>query len=165
VILVSERSPARELEELRDGRCVINEAHSRSGAAALWALVAPLGGRGFFREVLVSGAHLESVAMVARGEAELAAIDCITYGLLARHRPAALTGTRPLCHSPAALAPPFVTRADAGGELVARLRAALQGALDDPDLAAARDDLLLAGIELQPAAAYLDLAAAACDRT
>lgn len=164
VIVVGERSPACALEDLRAARCVINEAHSRSGAAALWALVAPLGGRGFFREVRLSGAHVESLALVAGGEVELAAIDCITHALLARHRPRALSGTRPLCHSPAALAPPFVTRADAAPELVAGLREALQGALEDPELAAARDDLLLAGIEIQPAAAYLDLAAAASDR-
>jgi ABC-type phosphate/phosphonate transport system substrate-binding protein len=163
LIVVSERSPARALEDLRGARCVINEAHSRSGATALWALVAPLGGRGFFREVVLSGAHVESLALVAGGEVDVAAIDCITHALLARHRAAALAGTRPLCHSPAALAPPFVTRANASPELVAQLRAALQGALEDPDLAAARDDLLLAGIEIQPAAAYLDLAAAASD--
>jgi ABC-type phosphate/phosphonate transport system substrate-binding protein len=165
VIVVGERSPARAIEDLREATCVINEAHSRSGAAALWALVAPLGGRGFFREVRLSGAHVESLALVASGEAEVAAVDCITHALLARHRPRALAGTRLLGHSPPALAPPFVTRADAGPELAAQLREALQGAMDDPDLAPARDDLLLAGIEIQPAAAYLDLAAAAIDPT
>jgi ABC-type phosphate/phosphonate transport system substrate-binding protein len=122
---------------------------------ALRALIAPLskGGR-FFARVAVSGAHSASLAMVARGAADVAAIDCVVHALFARHRPAALHGTRPLCRTASAPAPPFVTSAGAGDEAVARLRAALARTFDDPSLAAARDDLLLGGIEILPRAAY-----------
>ncbi len=92
--------------------------------------------------------------MVADGAADVAAIDCVTHALLARHRPRALAGTRMLCRTAAAPAPPFVTRAGAAPELVARLRAALQAAIEDPALAGARADLLLDGIEVLPPRAY-----------
>ena len=92
--------------------------------------------------------------MVARGEADVAAIDCVVHALLARHRPGALHGTRPLAETTEAPAPPFVTQARAGDDMVRRLRAALTQTFDDPALADARADLLLAGIEILPLAAY-----------
>jgi ABC-type phosphate/phosphonate transport system substrate-binding protein len=92
--------------------------------------------------------------MVARGEADVAAIDCVIHALLARHRPAALAGTRPLGRTPRAPAPPFVTRADFDDATVARLRAALFRACRDPSLEAARADLLLAGVAALPGLAY-----------
>jgi ABC-type phosphate/phosphonate transport system substrate-binding protein len=123
--------------------------------SALRALIAPLSRDGrFFTEIRVSGAHSESLAMVGRGEADVAAIDCIVHALLARHRPAALHGTRPLAETADAPSPPFVTRAGASEDVVARLRAALIETFDDPTLEAAREDLLLAGIEVLPLAAY-----------
>ena len=102
----------------------------------------------------MSGAHRASLAMVARGAADVAAIDCVVHALFARHRPAALAGTRPLGHTPQAPAPPFVTGTGVGDASTARLRTALLRAFDDPALEAARADLLLAGIEVLPLAAY-----------
>ncbi|MDH3792788.1 MAG: hypothetical protein OES41_13700, partial [Rhodospirillales bacterium] len=49
---------------------------------------------------------------------------------------------------------PYVTRADAGADRLARLREGLQAAMDDPALAPAREALLLTGAEPLPAAAY-----------
>jgi ABC-type phosphate/phosphonate transport system substrate-binding protein len=160
IVVVAADAPARGLEDLRGGVCAINGRSSHSGMSALRALIAPRARQGrFFRAVRVSGAHVRSLAMVARGEADVAAIDGVVHALLARHRPAALSGTRRLAETAAAPAPPLVTRAVAGAELVARLRAALRSTFDDPTLAAARGDLLLAGIEILPPAAYLRIRA------
>ena len=160
IVVVAEDRPARGLEDLRGGVCAINGWSSHSGMSALRALIAPLAREGrFFAAVRVSGAHSASLAMVARGEADVAAIDCVVHALLARHRPAALRGTRPLTETASAPAPPLVTRARAGEDLIARLRAALVATFEDPALAAAREDLLLAGIEILPPAAYLQIRA------
>jgi hypothetical protein len=155
VLVVGEDSPARSLEDLRGVICAINGWNSHSGMSALRALIAPLsrGGR-FFARIEVSGSHRASLAMVARGEADVAAIDCVVHGLLVRHRPAAVAGTRPLGHTPQAPAPPFVTRAGTGDATVARLQTALFRAFDAPSLEPARADLLLAGIQVLPLAAY-----------
>jgi ABC-type phosphate/phosphonate transport system substrate-binding protein len=160
VVVVAEDAAAASLEDLRGGTCAINGWDSHSGMSALRALIAPRAGEGrFFGAVRVSGAHVLSLAMVARGEADVAAIDCVVHALLARHRPAALRGTRPLAESAAAPAPPFVTRAHAPPDLLVRLRASLLSTFEDPALAAAREALLLAGIEFLPAAAYLRISA------
>ena len=155
IVVVAEHSPARALEDLRGGVCAVNGWSSHSGMGALRAVVAPssAGGR-FFARVEVSGSHGASLALVARGEADLAAIDCVVHALLVRHRPAALAGTRPLGQTPQAPAPPFVTGAAAGDATVARVRTALVRAFDDPSLEPARADLLLAGLEVLPLAAY-----------
>jgi ABC-type phosphate/phosphonate transport system substrate-binding protein len=155
IVVVAEDSPAGNLDDLRGGLCAINSRGSHSGMSALRALIAPhsRGGR-FFAEVRVSGAHSESLAMVARGEADVAAIDCVVHALLARYRPAALHGTRPLAETADAPAPPFVTEAQAGDDLVGRLRAALSSIFENPALETARADLLLAGIEILAPRAY-----------
>ena len=155
IVVVPEGSTAARLEDLRGTVCAINSRCSHSGMNAVRALVAPLSRDGrFFATVEVSGAHSASLAMVASRTADVAAIDGVTYALLARHRPAALAGTRPLCRTANAPAPPFVTRADAPDELVLRLRTALHDACADPGLAAVRGALLLDGIEVLPFAAY-----------
>jgi ABC-type phosphate/phosphonate transport system substrate-binding protein len=160
VVVVAEGEEIAGLEDLRGRVAAINHPDSHSGSNALRALIAPLSRAGrYFGRVAVSGSHMASLALVASRQADVAAIDCVTHALLARHRPAALTGTRPLCWTASAPAPPFVTRKDAGDELVRRLRSALQVALEDRELATARADLLLDGIEVLPAAAYGRIAA------
>ena len=51
-----------------------------------WSPRRASGGR-FFSRVVTSGSHPASVAAVARGEADVAAIDCVTYALLDRYLP------------------------------------------------------------------------------
>lgn len=160
LLVIAEDSDVRALEDLRGLVAVINQPRSHSGMNAFRALIAPLSRAGrFFSRVSVSGAHVASLAMVAGGAADVAAIDCVTHALLARYRPAALAGTRVLCRTAAAPAPPYVTRADAGDDLVRLLRAALRAAFAEPKVAAARDELLLDGIEVLPTRAYLRIAA------
>jgi ABC-type phosphate/phosphonate transport system substrate-binding protein len=165
VVVVGASSPASELAELRGSVCAINDPSSHSGMNALRALIAPLSvGRPFFASVRRSGAHLESLRMVGAGEADVASIDCVTYALAARTRPALVAGTRPIAWSAPAPACPYITRGDAPDALVARIQRALVRALSDPALAWARDELLLDGIEILPAEAYdlfLDLEAEA----
>ena len=160
LIVVAQGSDIREIECLRGRVAAINHPESHSGMNALRAVIAPFsrGGR-FFAAVKVSGAHAASLALVASGAADVAAIDCVTHALLARHRPQALAGTRVLCRTASAPAPPYVTRADAGDDLVRRLQSALREALADREIEAACAELLLGGIEVLPAKAYLRIPA------
>jgi ABC-type phosphate/phosphonate transport system substrate-binding protein len=154
-ILVRDDSAIAHLEQLAGSRAAINDRASQSGCNALKALVAPLAKQGrFFASVAVTGRHLASIAAVREGRAELAAIDCVTYALLARHRPSALFGTRILAASAPAPALPYVAAAGADTQTLERLRAGLDAALADPGCAAAREALLIAGVESLPLAAY-----------
>ena len=154
-ILVRDGSEILRVEQLAGTRVAINDRGSQSGCNVLKALVAPLakGGR-FFSSVEVTGRHVASIAAVREGRADVAAIDCVTYALLARHRPAALFGTRVVAGSVAAPALPYVAGAAADAEALDRLRAGLRAALADPAAAAARHALLIDGVEFLPLSAY-----------
>lgn len=155
LIVIREDDPAASLLELRGRIVAINARDSHSGCNILRAMTAPLAGGGrFFGRTVVTGSHRASLAAVARGRAELAAIDCVLYALLERHHRPALTGVRVLTRSPAAPGLPYVMHANQPPEMLARLRAGLFEALADPALAASRDALLIAGAELLPRSAY-----------
>jgi ABC-type phosphate/phosphonate transport system substrate-binding protein len=154
-ILVGAEHPAAEVGDLRGSRCAVNATDSQSGFNVLRALVAPLAERGrFFGRVEISGSHLASISLVASGRADVAAIDCVTHALVARHRPAALAGTRVLCRTAAAPGLPYVTRGAADDEQLRRLRDGLGRAMSDPALASAREALLLVGVSTLPLADY-----------
>jgi ABC-type phosphate/phosphonate transport system substrate-binding protein len=154
-ILVRDGSEIARIAGLAGTRAAINDRNSQSGCNALKALVAPLakGGR-FFASVTVTGNHVASIASVREGRADVAAIDCVTYALLAEHRPAALFGTRVVAAGPAAPALPYVASATADAALLERLRAGLRAAFADPASAAARRALLIEGAEVLPLSAY-----------
>jgi ABC-type phosphate/phosphonate transport system substrate-binding protein len=155
LVVVRTGAAIERLADLRGQVAAINHPDSHSGSNALRALIAPLARNGrFFGKVVVSGSHVASLAMVAAGVADVAAIDCVSHALLARHRPAALAGTVVLCRTAAAPALPFVTRAGASPDLIERLRAALRQAFAEPALAPARDALLLDRVAVLPAGAY-----------
>jgi ABC-type phosphate/phosphonate transport system substrate-binding protein len=158
VVLVADTSPAASLADLRGTVCAMNDRSSHSGMNVFRAMVAPLATEGrFFARVVVTGSHLGSIDHVRAGDADVASIDAVTYALLSRHRPSAVAGTRVLAISPPAPALPYVTRARADSDLVTRIRHALGVAMHDPELASARDALLLEGIVVDDGAAYAEI--------
>jgi len=160
-IIVRDETPAGGIEDLRGTVCAINGFNSYSGAGTLRPLVAPLSCNGrFFRGVKVSGSHVRSAEMVRAGEADMAAIDCVTYALLAQYRPRALSGLRILAETEPAPAPPYVTRLDMPADKVARMRTALISVLCRRPRPAFCDDLFIDGAEPAALPAYSRLLAA-----
>src|SRR5262249_33850041 len=82
------------------------------------------------------------------GDVDVAAIDCITYALLARCRPGLVERTRIIAQTMPAPVSPYVTHSSTSPEFIARLRGALGHAIHDPILAMARADLLLEEVEI-----------------
>jgi ABC-type phosphate/phosphonate transport system substrate-binding protein len=159
VVVVAADAPFAGVEDLRGARAAINDPGSNSGANLLAALVAPLARDGrFFATVTVTGGHRESLAAVAAGRADVAAIDSVTFGLLARHAPAEVAGVRVLCETPGGPGLPLITRGEATDEEVLELREALADVLVDAELAAARETLGLVGVEMLGDADYAVLA-------
>ena len=155
LVLVRDDCEARSLEGLRGSVCAVNGFNSHSGANALRALVAPLSRKGrFFSRVRISGAHINSLAFLRAREADVMAMDCVLHALLARHRPQGLKGTRVLCLSEPAPAPPIITRASADRKLIDKLRDALGEALSDDSSRDAREAMLLDGVTLLPLQDY-----------
>jgi ABC-type phosphate/phosphonate transport system substrate-binding protein len=146
-VVVQANDPARSIADLRSSVAAINGWDSQSGMNALRAMVAPVaGGKSFFSEVRVSGAHRRSLAMVSDGDADIAAIDCVTHGLLAIHDPGHLSGTRVLCRTPMVPGLPLVTAAATSAATLARLIGVLSAAMTDPALAGTCATLRLRGI-------------------
>lgn len=104
----------------------VNDLNSNSGMNVLRHAVAPLarGGR-FFGKVIQSGSHAASVRMVRQGAADIAAVDCVTWGYLAQEDPGALRGLKVLRYSVASPGLPFIAGGAVEEELVLRLREAL----------------------------------------
>ena len=155
LIVVSDENPAAGLEDLRGAVCAYSRRYSHSGYNALRAAIAPLaGGSAFFSRAVESGGHPLSIELVATGQAQVCAVDCVTHALMAKYNPDALAGTRVMGATEQAPGLPYVTRAGADDDCIGRLRDALQSAFADPRLADARDTLLLTGMQVLGNGAY-----------
>ena len=155
LIVVSEDNPAAGLDDLRGAVCAYSRRHSHSGYNALRAAIAPRAdGGSFFSRAIESGGHPLSIELVASGEADVCAVDCVTHALIAKYRPNALAGTRVMGATEHAPGLPYVTRAGVDEDFMRRLRDGLQSAFADPRLADARDTLLLTGLEVLGDHAY-----------
>jgi ABC-type phosphate/phosphonate transport system substrate-binding protein len=154
-LVVRADQPALELGELRGRRCAVNSRDSQSGFNALRHAVAPLSqGQRFFSEILLTGGHRPSLEAVAAGRADIAAIDCVTYALHKRSSPALTEPLKVLAWTEPAPGLPYATRISVDSETLARLREGLMEALAAPDLASAREALLLVDAEVLPIEAY-----------
>ena len=139
------------LAGLRGRRCVVNERDSNSGMNLLRSSIAHVAnGEPFFASVAVSGSHLRSVEMVACGEADVAAIDCVSFAHFQRLYPSLVAGVRVLSWTASTPSLPYITAGNASDETVEALRAALTDVFDDNGLAQVRERLLLRGVDLSP---------------
>ncbi len=149
LVVVPRASRAAALADLAGAVCAVNEPDSHSGMNSLRALVAPLaGGVPFFGSVVWTGAHRASLELLARGEADVAAIDCVSLALFERALPHLVAQVRAIDITAACPGLPIITRAGASRDQIEAMRAALADVMADPELAGARDALLLDGFEL-----------------
>jgi len=149
VVIVQRGAGIGTLDALRGQRLAYNSAQSQSGMSALRALLAEHGaGPGFFGDAIRSGGHRMSVALVAAGEADTAAIDCVTWALLRKYAPAECAEVEVLARTPDAPGLPYAVPAATDSETRAALRRGLSRAIADPAAADARAALLIGDIAL-----------------
>jgi ABC-type phosphate/phosphonate transport system substrate-binding protein len=145
-IVCSARDSRRDLAAFRGAVAAVNFWDSDTGMNLFRAAIAPFaGGRPFFAEAIVTGSHAASLEAVAGGRAALAAIDCVTFGLLARIRPWLVARVAVFAKTPPSPGLPFVLSAKLPEATLAAVRAALFEALADPALAEARAAIGLKG--------------------
>jgi ABC-type phosphate/phosphonate transport system substrate-binding protein len=106
-------------------------------------------GNSFFRSVTTTGSHLASWRSVAAGEADVAAIDCVTYALLQSHD---LTSSTRILHISRAV--PGLAFVTSLSDDVPRLRAALFESLVAEETFEARRALRIRGIADVPIGSY-----------
>ncbi|CAN7461766.1 PhnD/SsuA/transferrin family substrate-binding protein [Rhizobium sp. LjRoot30] len=158
-LLIARRDSAgARLADFRGKVAALNAYDSNSGANLFRASVASLaGGERFFASVVETGSHAASIDAVAAGLADIAAIDCVTYGNFSAHAPERVSGLTIIGETPKGPGLPFVTRASASDEEVEMLRQALAAAIVAPGLAPARAALALKGFAVLDDAAYQGL--------
>jgi ABC-type phosphate/phosphonate transport system substrate-binding protein len=155
MVIVRADSFAATVADLRGQTAVINDWRSNSGMNLLRHLIAPHAQSGrFFGQIIVSGSHVASIAQVAGGNAEVAAIDCVTYGNLARLDPERLRGVRVLAETVRTPSLPYITRASSSNAELAALREALFGVTTDPAAKDVCDTLGLRGFEVLPESSF-----------
>ncbi|MEJ0035828.1 MAG: PhnD/SsuA/transferrin family substrate-binding protein [Gammaproteobacteria bacterium] len=150
-IVVRAEDPVGSLAGMRGRRCVVNELDSNSGMNLLRAALAPLAaGARFFDSVVVSGSHRRSLEMIAANDADVAAIDCVTFAHLQRIDLPLTRKIRVLGWTPPSPCLPLVTARTIGAGTLAKLRSALAAVFVDSALTPVRQRLLLDGIDLAP---------------
>jgi ABC-type phosphate/phosphonate transport system substrate-binding protein len=125
-IIVRADADIRVLADARGLTAAANDLHSNSGMNVLRHAVAPLAHDGrFFGAVKWSGSHAASLRMVRDGEADIAAIDCATYGYLKQELPDSVSGVRILQYTASSPGLPLVVAHAVSEALQHRLREAL----------------------------------------
>lgn len=157
-VVVMAESDNRELADIEALQIAVNGPRSHSGFNAFRLFIQDNGLTDAVRSIAVSGSHLESMAMVARGDADVAAIDAIVWEHCRRHRPDLRTRLREVGRSRLAPGLPLITSAQRSSEELRAMREALAEVIDDPALAPSRETLLIEGIELLSASDYQPIA-------
>lgn len=148
IILARRKLP---LAAFRGSTAAVNGLDSMSGMLALKLVFAPLAQDGrFFGNSVLSGGHFNSIAAVREGRADVCAIDAVCLALARRYRPGDLEGLIEVARSPLVPGLPLVTIA---GD-VDVIRHGLANAFNDPDLAEAREALLISGLSVLDPQAY-----------
>lgn len=141
----------REVGGYHGTTAAVNTPDSMSGMLALKAFfVAHARDGRFFGNAVLSGGHLNSLAMLQRGEADVCAIDAICVAHARRHRPELLHGLHELGRAPLVPGLPYVTR----DKDVARWQRAVVAAAVDPVLAEVRATLMIGGFTVTTAEDY-----------
>lgn len=108
-LVVAADADIDSLLDCHGATAAVNSADSNSGMNLLRHALAVAGASPpFFREVLITGGHASSLAAVADGRAQLAAIDCISYRLIEDQDPRLAAATRSLGFSAQTCGLPFV---------------------------------------------------------
>jgi ABC-type phosphate/phosphonate transport system substrate-binding protein len=155
MVVVRDGAGYTGLEELRGKKVAFNSRDSQSGYNTLRHLIAPLAQDGhFFAASLETGGHRHSLAAVRNGTADVAAIDCVTYALIAAVAPQEVAGIRILCQSEAVPNLPYITAQATTADVISRLRDGLRSAIGDPHLTATRNALLIADMADVPISTY-----------
>jgi ABC-type phosphate/phosphonate transport system substrate-binding protein len=138
LLLTRSDEPRTELAEFRGSHGLINNEDSNSGMNLLRHRLAPLQRDGrFFSQVSLTGGHRESLRWLREGRGDLAAIDSVTYGYLARDASEEIAGLRIVAHSAISPSLPYISSLALEPAQAERIRQAMNEALIDlPEVAA-----------------------------
>jgi len=174
LVVVRKDEAATSLIRLRGRVAAVNSLTSHSGMNAFRRLVADYvrqsegprgrapdraGGARFFGDVVVSGSHLDSLRAVAAGKADVAAIDAVSFHLIARGEPDLADSVKILTTTLPAPGLPLITAGGQGDAELRQLRLAVMDTLADADARDALKNLGIAGFQVLGREAYDEILA------
>lgn len=155
VIVARAGDSRKALADFRGATAAINEPASNTGTNLLRHTLAEQCGPGAFLTAMIpTGGHIASMGAVAGGEADLAAIDAVTFAAAAASYPGLPDALKIVAVSRRVPALPFVTARATPEPVAALVQQALLAAMDAPELAEARAALFLEGAEPIGGSAY-----------
>jgi ABC-type phosphate/phosphonate transport system substrate-binding protein len=125
-LVVSAADTRQQLPEFLDGTLAINGMDSQSGYGAIMLAAAPFARQGrFFGRAIRTGSHEASMRLVAKGVADIAAIDSVTWRM-SRQFDAGISGVRSIGTTEPTPGLPFIAAAGRpGAKLFDAVRAGL----------------------------------------
>lgn len=161
LLLARADDPRSALEDFFDSHGLVNSPDSNSGMNLLRHRLAPLQRDGrFFSAISYTGGHRDSLRALREGRGDLAAIDSVTYGYLARDHSEEVAGFKLVALSAPSPSLPFIGPAHLDDAAVQRIREALnQGLPEFADALAIREILPASAADYQILLDYRDAAA------
>lgn len=154
LLVVRQEDKHLRVDDFRGRRVVCNSPDSQSGYNTLRKRVAPDTVNDYFSQVIFSGSHRQSLIEVARGEGDIAAIDCVTWALLQRHEPERLAGLAVIDRTPLTPGLPLITSHNTSPETISAIRDALQALVSSPEHREICDAVLIDGFSVVTRQAY-----------
>ncbi|MDC0949033.1 PhnD/SsuA/transferrin family substrate-binding protein [Gammaproteobacteria bacterium] len=152
--LITRRGECRHLADFGGRRVAVNGCDSQSGYNALFHSLAGVNLAPTAVSMTISGSHANSLALIRKGDADLCAIDCVTWGLMQETRDA-IGGLQCIAYSRNVPGLPYICAASHSAS-IADWRATLIDAVQDRRCRAARRTLGIVGIELVSIERYRD---------
>ena len=135
------------IDDFAGKKFAFNGTDSQSGFNAVKTFLTQQSiGLPFFGENIVTGKHKCSIAKVANGDADICAVDCVTYTLLKRYQPESLNNTRVLTTTSLTPGLPFITSINTSDEIVQAIHDAIQHTCESNSMQHINSNLLIEGI-------------------
>jgi ABC-type phosphate/phosphonate transport system substrate-binding protein len=140
LIVVRDANKHKTVTDFRGRIAACNSPDSQSGYHALHHHLAH--DDTFFRSIMWSSSHRQSLNAVQNGTADLAAIDCVSLALFTRYEPQALAGLSVIGETELTPGLPLITSRHTSAQTLEALREALRDIAEDDKIA---EPLLIGG--------------------
>lgn len=150
-IVVREEESGQSLADFSGRRLAFNSEDSQSGYHSLMKMTQ---GPDYFSATRASGGHRLSLALIRKGQADIAAIDCVSWALLLRDFPEELRGLKVIGQTASVPGLPVITSAETSAEMLQALRDGLAQVTADKAHGALLDSLLIKDFTPLPRAAW-----------
>lgn len=159
LVLVHEDSKVETFDDLKGQRFAFNSQDSQSGYNCLrFRLeeqgVGQQGHADFFGEMLTSGGHRQSLAMVQNGQADLCACDSVTFALLAKHAPEHVAGLKVVATTRQMPGLPLITSLATDADTADKLRQTVTAVQADLAMQECLSNLLIKDWQVLPLSDY-----------